>query len=93
MPASRVRAFRGPKTCRRVPFTVPKLTPMIVINCLRAQSMGKEDISQLRAVLSGFEPQCACEVKRWIGGGSFGLGGGLRERYSSPLVVLLEVSG
>ena len=82
MPASRVRAFRAPKTCRRVPFTAPKLTLMIVINCLRAQSMGKEDISQLRAVLSGFELQCACEVKRWIGGGSFGLGGGLRERYS-----------
>ena len=34
VPASRVRACRGPETRRRVPFTAPKLTPVIVIDCL-----------------------------------------------------------
>ena len=82
-PASRVRAGRGPKTRRRAPFTVPKLTPVIVIDCLRAHGMGKEEFSQLRAVLSGFEPQCACDASRWKDGGFFGLGYGLRERCSS----------
>ena len=42
---------------------------MIVIDCLRAHGMGEEEFSQLRAVLSGFEPKCACDAQRGYRGG------------------------
>ena len=82
-PASRGWAGRGPKTRRRAPFAAPKMTPVIEIECLRAHGMGKEEISHLRAVLSGFEPKCACDAPRWKGEEFFGIGWGVRERCSS----------
>ena len=86
-PASRVRAGRGPKTRRRAPFTVPKLTPVIVIDCLRAHGMGKEEFSQLRLCC----PASSRNVHATHQGGRtgdfsdcrIGLGYGLRECCSS----------